>query len=171
MVLTPSGTWEREAPMAVSTEHIALQISGCGMEDSLAIKGSRIWGPNAEIMKFNDGEYRGYSRRGPFRMQAIGGKLLGYLGSSIPIHSGPIHLNIEETDVGYTVRGLYGGRLVYIAVVEPPPSAPLDEVWSAVFRTGLAKKRGCSNGDLSFPARFTHLPLDDRAAIMALLTL
>jgi len=154
-----------DARTVVSDEHISIQRTECGAGSSIAVEGSRVWGPTLEVSKIGQ-EYRGYTHRGGIGVVQLWvdrGEIRG-------AHSGaPVHLRVQSNAYGYSMRGLYAGQFVSFDVVEPfvDDKSRGDEVWTSTFRSRIRGPR-CLGGTMSYPVAFVRLPLEDRAAIMAM---
>ena len=83
-------------------EHITLRYPG--NFDQVALEGSRIFGPDLEVMRYDDA-YRGHAFRKQIDLRVQEDLIEGVVGA------GRTELHLERFPDGFLLQGLYGGNL------------------------------------------------------------
>jgi hypothetical protein len=149
-------------------EHFTLRSPG-GF-DELAIEGERVFGPNIEVTRYDDA-YRGTVRQLFVDLRIRENLIEG------TVANGRTELHIEKFEDGFSVQGLFGGRMgnitlradrfegkmggrVFVLVKSEDP---------LVYRSAPGGgELGRGKTEFTFPASFNARPVEQQAALLAL---
>lgn len=90
------------SPADAPTEHMTLRHPG--VFDQIALQGGRIFGPDTEVMRYED-EYRGHAFRRSVDLRVQSDLIEGAIGA------GRTELHIERFEDGFAMQGMYAGNL------------------------------------------------------------
>jgi hypothetical protein len=91
-----------ETPADTPMEHMTLRHPGSF--EQVALDGARMFGPDLEIMRYDDG-YRGFAYRRQIDLRVQEDMIEGVVGS------GRTELHVAKYSDGFQVHGLYAGNL------------------------------------------------------------
>jgi hypothetical protein len=169
-----------ETPCDTQIEHITLRYPG--NFEQLAIEGGRIFGPEFEVMRYDDA-YRGHAFRKQIDLRVQEDLIDGMVGT------GRTELHLERFSDGFELQGLYAGSLGVLTfrrdrleghlggrvyrlrssatdpLVYESSSGPADQ---AVLIPAAVTSLHAGPTEIALPGNFGSLPIEHRAAVLAI---
>jgi hypothetical protein len=138
--------------------------------ETIRLDGDRLFGPNVEVSRLSDG-FRGHVGNRLVDLRTENRKVFGSIGSA---HT---ELHVEERPGGFVMKGMYGGRLGTIELLNDKMLGSIGNCTYDMVRAGTdvahyTGRRACrghiGSAEISLPADLGRRPAVDRAALMAL---
>ncbi|MET0591581.1 MAG: hypothetical protein ABW133_02705 [Polyangiaceae bacterium] len=169
-----------ETPANASLEHLTLRHPGSF--EQVALDGARMFGPDLEVMRYDDG-YRGFAYRRQIDLRVQDNRIEGVVGA------GRTELHLLKFSDGFGLYGLYAGNLGRLNVhrnhieghlggrvlnLRNSPEAPLVyESNSGPAEQAVALPRAPTRihagpTEMVLPENFGSLPTEDQAALLAI---
>jgi hypothetical protein len=169
-----------QTPGDTQIEHITLRYPG--NFEQLALEGGRIFGPDFEVMRYDDA-YRGHAFRKQIDLRVQEDRIDGIVGS------GRTELYLERYPDGFELQGLYAGNLGVLTfrrdrleghlggrvfrlrssatdpLVYESSSGPAEQA-VVVPIAGTSIHAGPT--EIALPGNFGSLPIEHRAAVLAI---
>ena len=169
-----------ETPANAPLEHLTLRHPGSF--EQVALEGARMFGPDLEVMRYDDG-YRGFAYRRQIDLRVQDGRIEGLVGA------GRTDLHLVKFSDGFRLKGLYAGNLGSLNVrgdrieghlggrvlnLRNSPEAPhVFESNSGPAEQAVALPRAPTRihagpTEMVLPENFGDLPTEDQAALLAI---
>jgi hypothetical protein len=161
-------------------EHITLRHPGTF--DQIALEGPRMFGPEFEVMRYDDG-YRGFAYRRQIDLRVQEDSIEGVVGA------GRTELHVAKYEDGFQVNGLYagnlgrlivrrnyieghlGGRVLHLRNTASDPLVYESNGGPAEQSVALPRaptRIHSGPTEMVLPANFGSLPVEHRAAMLAI---
>ena len=169
-----------QTPGDTQIEHITLRYPG--NFEQVALEGGRIFGPEFEVMRYDDA-YRGHAFRKQVDLRVQEELIDGMVGT------GRTELHVERYPDGFELQGLYAGNLGVLTfrrdrldghlggrvfrlrssatdpLVYESISGPAEQ---AVLMPSVASPMHPGPTEIALPGNFGSLPIEHRAVVLAI---